>query len=569
MCCLISHVVEPLYFKNFDLQNMITPVKPAMLQKLLNETSYNPVKTKYLVDGFTEGFEIGYEGPTDIQMVSENLELNGLGDRVTLWNKVMKEVKLKRYAGPFTSIPYKNYIQSPIGLVPKDNGKDVRLIFHLSHPRKGTESVNFNTPKEKCRVRYPEFSKAIELCLAAGRSCKLSKSDFKSAFCNVGLKSSQWKWLIMKADSPFNRKTYFFVDKCLPFWASISCAMFQAISDAVAHIVKVRARKDNINYLDDFLFVALLRAFCEAQLDLFLNVCDQIGMPVSLEKTFRSSTQMIFLGFLIDTVRQIIMIPTEKLEKGRKLIETVLSKASKKITVKQLQKICGFLNFLGRCIIPGRAFTRRLYNPLGNNKLKPHHHIRINLEMRADLSMWQTFLCHPSSFARGFLDTANQIQADTIAMASDPSKGKTLGFGAICQDSWTFGQWPEGFIEIFDLSIAYLELFALVVGVKLWINRFANKQIVLFCDNQSVVAMVNSTTSSCKNCMILIRILVLECLYNNVRVFARYIKSADNKAPDYLSRLKFDSFRALKSSWEAEPTPILENLWPIMKCWRN
>ena len=62
----------------------------------------------------------------------------------------MKEVKLNRYVGPFKDIPYDNFIQSPIRLVPKDNGKDVQLIFHLSHlrqPKNGRKlSVNANTP---------------------------------------------------------------------------------------------------------------------------------------------------------------------------------------------------------------------------------------------------------------------------------------------------------------------------------------------------------------------------------------------------------------------------------------
>ena len=40
-----------------------------------------------------------------------------------LWNKVMKEVEAKRFAGPFEKIPFDNFIQSPIGLVPKDGGK--------------------------------------------------------------------------------------------------------------------------------------------------------------------------------------------------------------------------------------------------------------------------------------------------------------------------------------------------------------------------------------------------------------------------------------------------------------
>ena len=52
-----------------------------------------------------------------------------MGSECILWNKVMKEVKLNRYVGPFKDIPYDNFIQSPIGLVPKDNGKDVQLIL--------------------------------------------------------------------------------------------------------------------------------------------------------------------------------------------------------------------------------------------------------------------------------------------------------------------------------------------------------------------------------------------------------------------------------------------------------
>ena len=79
----------------------------------------------------------------------------------------MKEVKERRYAGPFETIPFDNYIQSPIGLVPKDNGTKTRLIFHLSFPRdpgKGS-SVNGSTPKEFTSVSYPDFDDAVKLCI--------------------------------------------------------------------------------------------------------------------------------------------------------------------------------------------------------------------------------------------------------------------------------------------------------------------------------------------------------------------------------------------------------------------
>ena len=202
-------------FENFDLTNIVTPVDAKVLRELLIETNYDRAKTDVLIDGFINGFDIGYRGHLAVQMKSPNLKFRKIGNKIQLWNKVMKEVKLKRYAGPFKDIPYHSYIQSPIGLVPKNGGKDTRLIFHLSYSRNTGRSLNANTPKKLCTVCYPDFNKAIELCRKAGIGCKLSKSDMTSAFRNLGIRKSQWRWLIMKAESPFDNKIYYFVDKCL------------------------------------------------------------------------------------------------------------------------------------------------------------------------------------------------------------------------------------------------------------------------------------------------------------------------------------------------------------------
>ena len=53
-------------------------------------------------------------------------------------------------------------------------------------------------------------------------------------------------------------KLLFFVDKCMPFGASISCAHFKKFLDTVAHIVQYKTHKKPINYLDNFFFAALL-----------------------------------------------------------------------------------------------------------------------------------------------------------------------------------------------------------------------------------------------------------------------------------------------------------------------
>ena len=59
------------------------------LEKLLKKTHYDPEETKFLVDGFKNGFDIGYEGPHNRQDTSNNIPfLNGVGSNDELWDKV-------------------------------------------------------------------------------------------------------------------------------------------------------------------------------------------------------------------------------------------------------------------------------------------------------------------------------------------------------------------------------------------------------------------------------------------------------------------------------------------------
>ena len=354
---------EILYFENFDLDSIVTPVDFENFDKLLANANYCRL---FLYEGFKNGFSLGYQSKCKVMVTSRNLKLR-VGDKIDLWNKVMKEVKLKRYAGPFSKIPFDyNYIQSPIGLVPKDNVKETRLIFHLSYPRakvgRSSTLVNANTPQELCKVKYPDFSDAIRRCLEEGDFCHLAKSDQRSTFRNLGILKRHWRYLIMKTESPIDGLTYFFVDKCLPFGTSISCSHFQKVSDAIAYLVEHKTSKKLTNYLDDYLFTALLHSLCNRQVRVFLEICEQIKMPISPEKTEWATTMITFLGFLIDTFNRIIGVPQEKISKAINMLEHVLSKqdkpaAKRKMTILQLQKICGFLNFLSCAVIPGRAFT--------------------------------------------------------------------------------------------------------------------------------------------------------------------------------------------------------------------
>ena len=79
---------------NFDLDNIVTPVKVDRLEQLLKETHYDSHEIEFLVTGLRQGFDIGYEGPTNRKDTSKNIPFTkGVGSNQELWEKLIKEVE--------------------------------------------------------------------------------------------------------------------------------------------------------------------------------------------------------------------------------------------------------------------------------------------------------------------------------------------------------------------------------------------------------------------------------------------------------------------------------------------
>ena len=159
---------------------------------------------------------------------------------------------------------------------------------------------------------------------------------------------------------------------------------------------------------------------------------------------------------------------------------------------------------------------------------------------------------------------------EDIGFFSDASASeKDGGFGAILQNQWLQGSWDTQFLIDCKPSIAYLELFALCAGILAWQNReeLGNKRVRIHCDNQAVVQMINELTSSCSNCMTLIRLLVLNNMKWNRKVSAVYINTKKNAISDALSRNQMSRFWKLAPHMSTERTTIPSEIWPVNKIW--
>ena len=113
---------------------------------------------------------------------------------------------------------------------------------------------------------------------------------------------------------------------------------------------------------------------------------------------------------------------------------------------------------------------------------------------------------------RPFVDFAISRQATVLQFFSDASVSGSKGFGCYFDREYMIGQWGREDIEICKPSIAYLELLPLCITVFVWSDKLANQRVEIACNNIAAVAMVNNTTSGCRNCMWLIRKLVLRSI---------------------------------------------------------
>ena len=476
-----------------------------------------------LIEGFVQGFDLGCSNnmvAKECRNLVSAFDLPHIVDE-----KIRKEVSKGRIAGPYMQAPLPLLHISPLGVVPKKDPGSYRLIHHLSHPK--GESVNDHIPDEVAKVTYQTIDTAIMLIKSVGRGAFLAKTDVSEAFRIMPVHPDQYHLLGMKW------RGLFYFDRCLPMGCRSSCRIFERFSSALQWIAEQKLEVCHVSHvLDDFLFIDSSYAGCRGALSGFIDMCQDIGVPIADDKTFLPSTTMTFLGYELDTEAMVVRLPKDKLDNCGKLIQEALKKP--KITLKGLQCIIGTLNFACGVIIPGRAFLRRLID-LTIGIVKPFYFIRITSEAREDLRTWAEFLRvynGKTLFLEDRWRSSTQLRLFTDAAGA-------IGYAGLFGGDWFQGQWDE---EWRQQSIQLQEFYPIVVAVELWAKRMENGCVLFYTDNEAIAAIINKQSSRDKKIMWLLRRLVLSCLRYNILFQAQHIPGKLNTLADLLSRQEMVRF---------------------------
>lgn len=455
--------------------------------------------------------------------------------------KLQKEIKAGRIAGPFETRPFENFHASPLGIVKKKLPGTYRLIHHLSSPK--NMSVNDSIPEEFCTVKYSSIADAIAKLKTIGRHSPFSKTDVKNAFRIIPLNPSFYPFLGLIWDNKF----YF--DKCLPMGLSESCKIFEEFSTALEWAAYHRLGASAVvHVLDDFLFIESTTEKSASMLKKFKSMCEYVGIPIAEEKTFGPSTVMEFLGITLDSDRMEARLPKDKLHRCNNLISEY--KNRKSITLRNLQSLIGTLQFATSVILPGRTFLRRLID-LTIGVKRNNYSIRLKKDARLDLCMWEKFLL--SHNGRSFFLNDFWLSSIDIDLYTDASS--TIGYGAVLHRKWFFGTWER---EFRDLHINILELYPITAALLTWGHLLSNHCITIYTDNQALSYILNKQTSPCPKIMHMIRALVLCCIKHNILFRAFHIFGIDNCLADNLSRFQVHEFKRLHPLSDPLPTPLPE-----------
>ena len=527
----------------FQLNEIVTPVRVDRLAYWLE--GYDESEKKYLLNGFREGFSILCEDLPTLVNSAKN-QKPAIQKPEVLQKLLEKEIKNNRIAGPYSEIPFKNLHVSPLSIRPKKTPNAFRLIHNLSSPL--GDSVNDGIPKEQATVQYETLDDAIKIIQELGPSSYMAKSDIQGAFRIIPVLPEDRLLLGMEF-----RGAWFF-DKNLAMGARTSCMIFTRFSRALQWICKEKLGiKFSCHVLDDFLFLNKSKIECQSYLDKFKALCEDIGVPLAMDKTFGPDQILEFLGILLDTIRMLASLPLDKVKKCKQEILQLLPAKIKKVRVKQIQSVVGLLNFACRVVRPGRAFLRRLIDQTCGFENK-YHRVRITQGIRDDLKMWLSFL---DTFNGSCMIRQPEWSEDTcLVMYSDSCK---TGYGFTCGNNWCAGNFPP---EAYPLNITVLELFPILLCLLMLKDHFSNKRVIVNTDNKDLVSVISKKTSKEKMIMPLVRELVLHTMNCNIMLQVRHVRGLNNGICDALSRGNFQRFRELAPSMPEEPLPIPRHLLP-------
>ena len=235
------------------------------------------------------------------------------------------------------------------------------------------------------------------------------------------------------------------------------------------------------------------------------------------------TTRLEFLGITFDSASMTMEISQEKMQDIKEELGVWLLKTT--ANRREVKSLIGKLQFLAKCIKAGRIFLARLIKWIWTMDRGKEY--AIPAEARKDIAWWARCASHHNGISLMWLHKEPEV--DTI-IATDACQ---VGYGGTCGDQYFRGRFPK---EPAQGNIAYLELLAVMVALKVWGADLRGKYFWIHVDNEAVASVLNSGGSREENLQNSLREIALLAAQNQFVIKAKHIPGVSNRIPDWLSR---------------------------------
>ena len=520
------------------LSTIVTPLQPDAWASELQQLPDRRL-VQYLLNGIKFGFRIGFNRQsTQLTSASSNMQ-SALLNPAPVQDFLQKETQAARVLGPFRPHQLANLHLSRFGVIPKRSqpGK-WRLILDLSSP--DNHSVNDGIAQDMCSLSYSSVDQAATIMAQLGRDAQLAKIDIAHAYRNVPVHPSDRHLLGMQWDN------LVYIDTVLPFGLRSAPKIFSALADTTEWIFRNNNVTHVLHYLDDFFTAgATNTSECQHNLSTIIRLCAKLGFPLATDKIEGPSSQLIFLGILLDSHKMEMRLPEQKLND---LTNTVTTWLNRTVSSKRdLLSLIGLLAYATKVVPEGRPFLRRMIN-LASSFKHLDHPIRLNADFKSDLMWWHLFLHTWNGVSCLHTHTRHPPDLEFYTDASG-----TWGCGAYYHPHWLKIYWPESWR---DYPITIKELLPIVLAVAIWGQQWSGKHIRCRCDNMAVVNILYSRTSKDSAIMHLVRSLHFFLAHFDIKLTASHIAGKSNDLADALSRNHMQVFYKLAPTAHKEGTTI-------------
>ena len=151
----------------------------------------------------------------------------------------------------------------------------------------------------------------------------------------------------------------------------------------------------------------------------------------------------------------------------------------------------------------------------------------ISLEARKDIAWWARFAQEFNGVSLLWL--IKEPTSDVVVQTDTCLRG----YGGICGNQYFQGRFPG---KDRGKNIAILEIWAVMVALKIWKEKLQGKYFWVQVDNEAVATVLNTGSSWEPELQNALREIALIAAHYQFMIKARFIPGVQNRIPDWLSR---------------------------------